>query len=221
MKIVIANSNLIHSEIEKLSKELLGAAIVNSKEDLTYKKLSELKPDYIFFLHWSYIISNDVFENFNCILFHMTDLPFGRGGSPLQNLILLGKEETLISAIKVEKGVDSGPVFLKKKLSLAGTSEEIFLRAGRIMFSMIKEILTNPQEPVAQVGEATIFKRRKPEESNVEAIEDLHVLYDYIRMLDAEGYPNAFVETRFFKLEFSRGKMTKDGIFADVKIIKK
>ena len=29
----------------------------------------------------------EIHENYKCIIFHMTDLPFGRGGSPLQNLI--------------------------------------------------------------------------------------------------------------------------------------
>ena len=45
----------------------------------------------------------------------MTDLPFGRGGSPLQNLIVRGFEETMTSAIKVTKGIDTGDIYLKEK----------------------------------------------------------------------------------------------------------
>jgi methionyl-tRNA formyltransferase len=41
-------------------------------------------------------------------------------------------------------------------------------------------------------------------------------------MLDAEGYPNAFLETEIFKLEFTRASLKADkSIIADVRIIKK
>ncbi len=37
----------------------------------------ELKPRYVFFPHWSHIIPQDIYENFECVIFHMTDFPFG------------------------------------------------------------------------------------------------------------------------------------------------
>ncbi|MFW5887041.1 MAG: formyltransferase family protein, partial [Bacteroidota bacterium] len=114
---------------------------INEKEELTIDTLKKAQPKFIFFPHWSYIIPSEIFENFNCIVFHMTDLPFGRGGSPLQNLISRGIHETKISAIKVVKELDAGPVYLKKDLSLYGTAEEIYLRAGDIIIRMIEEII--------------------------------------------------------------------------------
>lgn len=44
----------------------------------------------------------------------MTDLPYGRGGSPLQNLIVRNHYKTKISEIRVKKEIDSGPIYLKK-----------------------------------------------------------------------------------------------------------
>ena len=44
----------------------------------------------------------------------MTDLPYGRGGSPLQNLILKGKKTTKITAFKMIDKIDAGPIYLKK-----------------------------------------------------------------------------------------------------------
>ena len=52
--------------------------IVTKKEELTYKNLSDIKPKFIFFPHWSWMIPEDVYKHFNCVVFHMTDLPFGR-----------------------------------------------------------------------------------------------------------------------------------------------
>jgi methionyl-tRNA formyltransferase len=58
--------------------------VINEKSQLTVSALNEFKPDYIFFPHWSYLIPEDIYNRFECVIFHMTDLPFGRGGSPIQ-----------------------------------------------------------------------------------------------------------------------------------------
>jgi methionyl-tRNA formyltransferase len=216
--IVIANNNPLHRTVEKAYEESNNVVVIHDKQDLTADKLIQINPEYIFFLHWSHIIPKEIYEVYSCIVFHMTDLPYGRGGSPLQNLITRGHSDTMLSAIKVQAGIDAGPVYLKKKLSLAGPAEEIFLRAGKLMMGMIDEIIANEFKPVSQEGEVVAFKRRSPEQSNVELISSLETLYDYVRMLDAPGYPKAFIETEFFRFEFSRAALKADGLVADVKI---
>ncbi|MDZ7775689.1 MAG: hypothetical protein U5L09_08895 [Bacteroidales bacterium] len=87
---------------------------------------------------------------------------------------------------------------------------------------MMNEIITKKPEPKPQQGEPVLFKRRKPEMSNIAELEDLEKVYDYIRMLDAEGYPKAFIETEKFRFEFSRASYkSNETILADVKIFKK
>jgi methionyl-tRNA formyltransferase len=152
----------------------------------------------------------------------MTDLPYGRGGSPLQNLIVLGKEKTKISALKVVKELDAGPIYLKKDLNLDGTAEEIFIRANSIIKLMIIEILEKNLEPKEQKGNVVHFKRRKPKDSNLVDLNELKDIYDHIRMLDADGYPKAFMENDYFKFEFSNASLKKgEEIKAEIKIIKK
>ena len=146
---------------------------------------------------------------------------FSHNRFALQNLILKGHKQTKISAIKVQAGIDTGPVFLKKNLELFGTAEEIFLRAGLIIREMIQEIVSRKMLPIEQGGKAVIFKRRKPEDGNLKNVAQIEDLYNYIRMLDGEGYPNAFIETEFFRFEFSRASMKKNGLVADVKIMRK
>ena len=202
-------------------REQYDATIINDKKELTADRLKELAPDYVFFPHWSYIIPASVHDHFECVVFHMTDLPYGRGGSPLQNLIVRGQTDTKLSALRVGKGIDTGDIYLKKDLNLNGTAEEIFMRAGKVIRTMIDEMIATRPVPEAQVGEPTHFKRRKPAQGNVAELETLEKLYDYIRMLDAEGYPPAFLETEHFRLEFSRASLRKNQLISDVRIIKK
>ena len=61
---------------------------INVSTDLTLEKIDEINPKYIFFLHWSYIIPCSIYDKYDCVVFHMTDLPYGRGGSPLKKRVL-------------------------------------------------------------------------------------------------------------------------------------
>lgn len=196
--------------------------LISQKEDFTVERIGSISPVKIFIPHWSYIIPSAIFERYECIVFHMTDLPYGRGGSPLQNLIVRGLTATKLSALRVEVGLDTGPVYLKMDLSLSGTAEEIFVRVNKLVGKMIVEIIQNNLQPVPQERDPVVFKRRKPEQSDMSGLEKLEEIFDYIRMLDADGYPHAYIEKGEFRYEFTRASIKADGsIVADVKITKK
>jgi methionyl-tRNA formyltransferase len=192
--------------------------LISSSQSLTVEHLLAINPEFVFFPHWSHRITPDIYDQFNCVIFHMTDLPFGRGGSPLQNLIARGIYETKISALRCVEGMDAGPIYLKRPFSLYGSAEEIFARASGVIEEMIEEILEKLPEPTPQEGVPTVFNRRRPEESNLAATHSLEQAFDLIRMLDAEGYPNAFLNIGPFKIEFTRASMKIDQVLADVRI---
>jgi methionyl-tRNA formyltransferase len=223
MKIVVASSKLWDSSLkEKLSQKLgCDIALITQKDELNLAFLNEYKPDVIFFPHWSYILKPEIYNSFKCIMFHMTDLPYGRGGSPLQNLIVRGHKSTKISAFLCDGGLDTGPIYLKKDLDLAGTAQEIFERASKTILEMIEQIVKLKPAPVPQSGEVTEFKRRKPEDGDLKNLSNLEEVYNYIRMLDGEGYPRAFIETKDLKYEFSDARLVDGKVEAKVVITRK
>jgi len=165
---------------------------IESKEELILEAVKNISPRYVFFLHWSWIVPSEIFENVECINFHMTDLPYGRGGSPLQNLILRGHKDTKLTAHRMTAQLDEGPVYLKKELSLEGRAQEILERACDLSAAMIEEVIKTNPEPREQEGEIVVFERRTPEMSEIPKGLSPEKRYDFIRMLDAEGYPPAF-----------------------------
>jgi methionyl-tRNA formyltransferase len=187
-------------------------------EELGVETISGLSPRYVFFLHWSWKIPPEIVNHYECVCFHMTDVPYGRGGSPLQNLIVRGHRQTKLTALRMVEDFDAGPVYLKEDLCLEGNAEEIFVRASYLSAEMIRHIINEEPVPQPQVGEPTIFKRRKPHESEILGLPDLQDLYDFIRMLDAEGYPRAFLEYEGFRYEFSRAAFYDGRLVADVVI---
>jgi methionyl-tRNA formyltransferase len=176
----------------------------------------EISPRFIFFPHWSFLIPEAVWRRHECVIFHMTDLPYGRGGSPLQNLIVRGHTETVVSALRCEAEVDAGPIYMKRPLSLAGSAREIFARAMAVIESMIHDMLNDTPIPQPQTGAVVHFSRRTPSQSDLAAVIGLDSVYDHIRMLDADGYPRAYLTVGRFRLEFDRATRTAEGIEARV-----
>lgn len=204
---------------EKISKYPGNWILVTSKEGLTMELIERFKPKYIFFPHWSYRVPPEILNATECICFHETPLPYGRGGSPIQNMIMRGHRESVVSAIKMVEELDAGPIYLQKPISLEGLAEEIFIRISKIVADMIYEIVSQDITPRAQEGKVESFRRRSPAQSEVGTeISSLATLFDFIRMLDAEGYPRAFIRYGKFRLEFSRPALRYNHIEADVKI---
>jgi methionyl-tRNA formyltransferase len=191
---------------------------ISKTNQFTLAYLNKLTPKKIFIPHWSNIIPEEIFLKYDCVLFHMTDLPFGRGGSPLQNLILKGYKDTKISALKVTEGIDEGPIYLKRTLDLHGSASEIFERSSVVICKMIVKIIKNSLTPASQIGEPTIFKRRKPSQSDISKLNKLSKIYDYIRMMDCDGYPKAFIELNGLKYEFTNVRNNKNTLEANVRI---
>lgn len=190
--------------------------LIVRREDLNLDNLRQIAPRYVFLPHWSWRVPDAIFEAFECVCFHMTDVPYGRGGSPLQNLILRGNHVTMLSALRMVRDLDAGPIYLKQPLSLAGPAKAILERAADIIFDMIVEIVRTEPEPQPQIGVPVIFQRRQPEQSRLPKEGSSESIYDFIRMLDAEGYPHAFVDWGKLRLCLTEAKLEGDRLTAKV-----
>lgn len=191
---------------------------VRSREELLAIRDWRQPPSWIFFPHWSWLVPAPIYDAFRCVIFHMTDLPYGRGGSPLQNLIVRGHTHTVISAIRCESGLDTGDVYEKADLSLEGTAEQILVRANDVILDLIQRLIADEPTPIPQHGEVVSFTRRTPADGNIGSLHNLPSIYDFIRMLDAEGYPPAFAEIGRLRFEFSQAKLEDGFVEARVRI---
>lgn len=218
---VVVSSRPWHDGLGERLAARTGRAFVQIGDPalFTSEHLAEIGATRVFVPHWSRFIPPAVFERYETIIFHMTDLPYGRGGSPLQNLIVRGHRETKISALRCEAGLDTGPIYLKKPLRLDGTAQEIFERAAAVIEEMIVEIVAEDPVPQPQEGPVTQFRRRKPADGDVSHLPTTNEIYDHVRMLDAEGYPPAFVDAGPWRIEFSQATLGPDAVTATARIV--
>ena len=89
---------------------------IASPAALSREAVEKHDPEWIFVPHWSHLIPESIWGQWPTVIFHMTDLPYGRGGSPLQNLIQRGHSNTILTALCCGGGLDAGDVYIKSPL---------------------------------------------------------------------------------------------------------
>jgi methionyl-tRNA formyltransferase len=220
MKLVICNSkNWFHLN-NNISQnyEILN---IKDKCDLNLRKLEKFSPDLIFFPHWHWIVKKEIFSTFTCIVFHTAPLPYGRGGSPIQNLIMQGYKSSPVCAIKMSEGVDDGPIYDKEIISLEGTLKEILCRLNTATNKLIQKLILNLPKPKAQKGNAVVFKRLINKDNEINLNETIDQVYNKIRMLDENSYPSAFLNLKNVCIEFSEISKFNNRLNCKVSIFKK
>lgn len=195
--------------------------VIEDKDLLNPGFLKANNPRYIFFPHWNWRVSEEIYSNYECIVFHTAPLPFGRGGSPIQNLIRLGHKRSPICALKMTGELDAGPIYRVSEVSLDGSITEIYSRIAVVIESMIIDIIESEPIPIEQSGSPTYFQRIKPEESELSSdLVSLEEIYDRIRMVDGAGYPPAFIRYGNLILEFHEAEFQNNELSAKVSIRK-
>lgn len=173
--------------------------IFRSKAQFNGAALVDFKPDLVLFYGWSWILPTDLLERYTCLMLHPSPLPRYRGGSPIQNQIILGETSSMASLFVMTDELDAGDLVGQQALSLAGTLEDIFKRIENAGVELTRHILEHGLQRVPQDHSAATFcKRRTPCDSEITAEEltsnSAVYLYNKIRML-ADPYPNAYILT--------------------------
>lgn len=87
----------------------------------------------------------DIFEPIGIINIHPSLLPKFRGPSPIEAAILAGDSTTAISIMKLDRGMDTGPIFAQQEVVLTGheTKPELADRLSHLGAEHLLEILPN------------------------------------------------------------------------------
>ena len=218
---VIASSKDWFNKHPKSSEyKKLSFFYIKDKEALNLDDLGRINPRYIFFPHWSWKVDEKIFKKYECIVFHTAPLPYGRGGSPIQNLILKGYKESPVYALKMNEILDSGPFYDYQEISLKGNLNEIFSRLAFSIEKMILNICKMNPIPIEQVGEVKNFKRLNYKDNELKKSFSLEKIYNHIRMVDGDDYKKAYINFGGYKIEFYDANLENNQLNAKVRILK-
>ena len=204
----------------KLLSSKKDVLLAQNTEELK-EKLSSNEIETILFIGWSWIIKEDILDNYNCICLHPSPLPKYRGGCPVQHQILNNESESAVSLFLMDSEVDHGPILWQQNFSLKGPLDSIFHRITKLGTEGLYSILNKYDElgnfswgKEQDHSEATYYKRRKPEESEIKLMDFLGCtadeIYNKIRALQ-DPYPNAYVVCKDgTKLYLTEAKYDRD-----------
>jgi methionyl-tRNA formyltransferase len=99
-----------------------------------------------------------------CFNVHASLLPRWRGAAPIQRAILTGDNETGISIMKMDEGLDSGPVYRQKALTIApdmtaaDLHDDLAALGARLMLEVLARFATGEAVPaVPQPAEGITY----------------------------------------------------------------
>ena len=179
--------------------------LAKSPKDLQ-DSLSSNEIQTILFIGWSWIIEDDIIDNYNCICLHPSPLPKYRGGSPVQHQILNDEEESAVTLFVMDDKVDHGPILWQQFFNLDGSLDKIFKCISSLGTVGLLDILSRYKRTgdfgwgeEQDHSKATYYKRRNPEESEIR-LQDFQEcsakeIYNKIRALQ-NPYPNAFIRCK-------------------------
>ena len=86
----------------------------------TLEQLRALAPDVIVVAAYGRLLPKAVLElpKYGCVNVHASLLPKYRGASPISAAILNGETESGVTIMRMEEGLDTGPMLLRKRLPL-------------------------------------------------------------------------------------------------------
>ncbi len=136
-----------------------------------------------------------------CLNIHASLLPRWRGAAPIQRAIMEGDDETGITIMQMEAGLDTGPMIAKKSVLIRETTttqslHDMLSALGAKMIIDVVDTLADAgalESTVQPVEGFTYAKMLKKEEAHIDWAINASVLHRHIRALNP--WPGTWCET--------------------------
>lgn len=169
---------------------------------------------YIIFLSCFEIIDKTYLKlSKHNIVVHVSNLPMGKGWSPMTWQILEGKNRIPITLFEACESVDAGKYYIKDEIVLNGTEliEELHKKLGLKIVNMCLNYVQNflTLKGKEQSGVETFYQRRNPEDSKLDINKTIKEQFNLLRIVDNNYYP-AFFEYNGYRYNIQINKVIED-----------
>ena len=167
-----------------------GAGLLSDQEDAMGGKM-------LFLVSCLEKISKETRSRYESVLvLHESDLPQGRGWSPLAWQILSGKNDITVTLLEASEIIDGGRIWAQETVSFRGDelNDEINAKALEAKFRLMEMAIAGECSIRDQVGEPSYYRRRTPEDSRVDPNKTIAEQFDLLRICEPR-FP-AFLEFR-------------------------
>ena len=151
----------------------------------------------VFVLGYTKILPESFIKRNQLVLVvHESDLPKGKGFSPVQWQIIERKDCITVSLIELQKEVDSGNIFEQAQLVFNGSElyNEIREKQAEITFFLIQKFIDKYPHVVSkkQVGTSTFYKKRIGADGELNIDASIREQFNVLRVGNNEEWPSFF-----------------------------
>ena len=133
----------VHKEALDLGLTVHNPTSFKSDKDRTVFR--KLKADIAIVVAYGLILPNQILSapKFGCLNIHASLLPRWRGAAPIQRAIMEGDDETGVCIMKMEEGLDTGPILSSRKIQIKENDNAKILseRLSLVGSKLIVEVL--------------------------------------------------------------------------------
>ena len=159
----------IESPIQSTAKKLNLKTMTphTLKSDDVFEEYKKLKPDVVVVVAYGLILPEKYLKipKFGCVNGHASNLPRWRGAAPIQRAIEAGDTTSGSCIMIMEKGMDTGPILLSKKINIENNDTS-------------KSLHDKLSDLTAQILEEALYKYTKgillPQKQEIEGIKYAH-----------------------------------------------
>ncbi|TPW30181.1 methionyl-tRNA formyltransferase [Martelella alba] len=197
--------------------ELLGLPVrtpVNFKAEEDRIAFAALKADVAVVVAYGLLLPQAILSGtqHGCFNGHASLLPRWRGAAPLQRAIMAGDAETGMMVMKMDKGLDTGPVALTEKVAITPdmTAGELHDRMMQVGARLMVEALAALEAGTLQLNEqaeegATYARKIDKGETRVDFSLSAQMVHNHVRGLSP--FPGAWFEASFAEGKPERVKL--------------
>lgn len=153
--------------------------------------------DIAFYLSCTVMIPQEILDmHQHNLVCHPSDLPKGRGMSPLTWEILAGNNTITLTLFEAVLAMDAGDIYYQTKINFNGTelNEELKHAQGEHTLELCLKFIKNypNNRSRKQEGEPSIYRHRKSEDSKLDINKSIQEQFNLLRVVDNERYPAYF-----------------------------
>ena len=171
------------------------------------EEIKKLKPELIVAIAYRQLIPEDILKipQYGCLNIHSSLLPKYRGASCVQAQILNGEAEAGVTIMKIDAGLDTGPILKQLEIKLKQTEtagelyHELFQLGAEILAPTIKDYIAGKITPQAQDNsQATYTKELKKSDGLIDWAKNAEEIERFVRAMNP--WPVAFTKTTNYQL---------------------
>ncbi|MEW4466809.1 methionyl-tRNA formyltransferase [Parasphingorhabdus sp. JC815] len=191
---------LTPSPVQKAAEEL-GLTVrvpVSLKDPDAQAEFAALDLDTAIVAAYGLILPQEILDapRMSCLNIHGSLLPRWRGAAPVQRAILAGDEQTGITIMQMERGLDTGPMLLKAQTPVAEkTAGELTDELAQTGADLMVQYLSDPARYSPETQDdalATYAKKITKEEARIDFAQGAEQVVRQIRAFNP--VPGAFFE---------------------------